>query len=395
MLPNGISLRKEEKTMPTRSVARAENVGSLLQPDRLLQARKSQQEGVIALEQLRAIEDDAVLEIIALQEGVGLDRITDGELRRSGWADTARHLDGLDQRPGARSYPANVRLMAGGINAPASGQGQGGGQGAGFLTVVGKISPKKSEPVGQEYPFLHAHAKSPTKYTMAAPSYHRRYWSDEISPKESGYSSCEEFLTDVRDWLHNVAAGLAAGGCTYIQLDAPNYGSLCDPDNRSFHSEQGHDIPAELAFDAALDSSLFEGLDVTSALHICRGNTPGGRWHSQGGYAAIAEDMFPHLDVDVALLEYDSERAGDFSPISYLKPGTIAVLGLLTTKEATLESPSELEARIEEATNYIELEDLALSTQCGFASAANAPMTFDEQRAKLELVTTSARRIWS
>jgi 5-methyltetrahydropteroyltriglutamate--homocysteine methyltransferase len=194
--------------------------------------------------------------------------------------------------------------------------------------------------------------------------------------------------------MRTVAQWLVEQGCDYIQLDAPNYGSLCDPANRAFHAEQGHDLDAELVFDARLDSSICEGLDVTSALHICRGNGPGGRPHSAGSYDAIAELMFPNLDFDVALLEYDSDRSGDLGPIRHLKPETIAVLGLLTTKDGALESRDELEGRIAEAADLKPLEQLALSTQCGFASAANAPMTLAEQDAKLAQVVAVARDVW-
>jgi 5-methyltetrahydropteroyltriglutamate--homocysteine methyltransferase len=367
--------------------ARAEVVGSLLQSERLLQARRERQEGTLPAEELTKIEDQAVLDAIALQESVGLDVITDGEMRRPGWADTGRHLDGLEPRQAARSYPASARP-------PASGQQPGRGLFGPPLTVVGKISPKPgAEPVGAEYPFLVEHARSRTKYTMAAPSYHRRYWSDEVSTE--AYGSCEDFLADVRDWLHERAAWLVSQGCTYIQLDAPNYGSLCDPVTRQFHAEHGHDLDKEIAFDGQLDSSVFEGLDVTGALHICRGNTPGGNWHSQGGYAAIAEQLFPHLDVDVVLLEYDSERAGDFGPLALVKPETVAVIGLLTTKDARVEPTEEVETRLAEAATVKPLAELALSTQCGFASAANAPMSEAEQRAKLELVATVAHRVWA
>ena len=363
-------------------------MGSLLQTETLLDARRAHEESTISAAELTRVEDDAVLAAISLQQDAGLDVITDGELRRTGWADTARHLHGIEPRENApRAYPANIRLMAQGVTAGAAGRGQ--------PTVVGRVTPRTDLKVGEEYPFLHRNAVARTKYTMAAPSYHRRYWSDTVSKQESPYNSCEEFLTDVRDWLASVAAWLVSEGCTYIQLDAPNYGSLCDPDNRAWHAEQGHDIPAELAFDAALDSSVFDGLAVTGALHICRGNTPGGHWHSTGGYHAIAEDMFPNLNVDVALLEYDSDRAGDFGPIELLRPGTVAVLGLLTTKDGSLEDEKMLEGRVEEASGYRAFGDLALSTQCGFASAANAPMSPDEQRAKLELVAKLAHRFWA
>lgn len=366
--------------------ARAEVVGSLLQPERLLQARRERQEGTLPAEELKKIEDQAVLDAIFLQESVELDVITDGEMRRPGWADTGRHLDGLEPRQVARSYPATAR-------APAQRQEPPRGLFGPPLTVVGKIAPKPAEQVGEEYPFLVEHAHTRTKYTMAAPSYHRRYWSDEVST--GAYGSCEEFLRDVRDWLHDRAAWLVSQGCTYIQLDAPNYGSLCDPVTRQFHADHGHDLDKQLAFDGQLDSSVFEGLDVTGALHICRGNTPGGNWHSQGGYAAIAEQLFPNLDVDVVLLEYDSERAGDFGPLRLIKPGTIAVIGLLTTKDATLEPAQEVEARLREAATVKPLSELALSTQCGFASAANAPMSEAEQRAKLALVADTAQRVWA
>lgn len=368
--------------MDARKPARAETVGSLLTPKRLLDAREAAARGELDHDALVAVEDEAVLAAIALQEEVGLDVITDGEQRRPGWSDTVRHLDGLERRTGAQSYPAHVDPTG---TEPA-------GVFRDFPIVLRPIAPAGEE-VGAEYPFLQAHAHTRTKYTMAAPSYHRRYWSDELST--AAYPTCEDFLVAVRDWLHGVAARLAAQGCTYIQLDAPNYGSLCDPANRAFHAARGHDVDAQLEFDARLDSSVFDGLEVTRALHVCRGNLPGGAWHSSGGYAAIADRLFPNLDVDVVLLEYDSERAGDFSPIELVPAGSIVVLGLLTTKDGRLEDPADVRARIDEATARRPLGELALSTQCGFASAANAPMTEAEQRAKLQLVADLAHDIWA
>jgi len=360
---------------------RAENVGSLLQPDSLLEVRKAFTEGAATKEELQKVEDEAVLAAIRLQESVGLDVITDGEMRRSGWSLTRPFLLGLETREGRSSYPATV------VSEPGRFSGTGT-----FAAVVEKIRPIEGSHPGEEFPFLKQNASSPTKYTIAAPSYHRRYWSDTLST--DAYENCEAYLRDVRDWIHSIGAWLVEQGCNYLQLDAPNYGSLCDPANRAWHAEQGHDLDAEIAFDAALDSSVFEGLDVTRALHVCRGNGGAGQWHSSGGYATIAEPLFPNLDVDVVLLEYDSDRAGDFGPISLVKPGTVAVLGMLTTKEAPLEDEGLIKARLEEATKYRSLDDLALSTQCGFASAANAPMTAEEQRAKLDLVANVARQTW-
>ncbi len=364
-----------------KPVARAETVGSLLKPGWLLEAQRRFREGLLAREELRSIEDRAVLEAIALQESVGLDVITDGEMRRLSWADTVRHLEGLELRQVPRSYPAT-----------AAGDRVGRRDDRGFLTVVRRVTPRPGATLGNEYAFLRAHARSRTKFTMAAPSYHRRFWSDHLSG--TAYSRCEEFLVDVRDWLHEMARRLVSAGCTYLQLDAPNYGSLCDPVTRAFHARMGHDLDREIEFDARLDSSVFEGLEVTRALHVCRGNLPGGAWHSSGGYEAIAQRLFPNLDVDVLLLEYDSERSGDFTPLRLVRPGTTVVLGLITTKDGRLEPPAEIEARVREATAHKPLAELALSTQCGFASAANAPMSEEEQRAKLELVVRVARRIW-
>ena len=360
---------------------RAENVGSLLQPTQLLEARKGVQEGTVTTAELHAIEDQAVLAAIQLQESVGLDVITDGEMRRQGWSLTRPFLLGLETRQGRSSYPATV------VSEPGRFSGSGS-----FAAVVEKIRPIEGSHPGEEFPFLQSNAHTPTKYTIAAPSYHRRYWSDTYST--DAYENCEAYLRDIRDWIHSIAEWLVAQGCSYLQLDAPNYGSLCDPANRAWHEEQGHDLDAEIAFDAELDSSVFDGLDVTRALHVCRGNGGAGQWHSSGGYATIASPLFPNLDVDAVLLEYDSDRAGDFAPLSLVRPGTVAVLGMLTTKEAPLEDEHLIEARLQEATTYKALEDLALSTQCGFASAANAPMTLDDQRAKLDLVATVAHRTW-
>jgi 5-methyltetrahydropteroyltriglutamate--homocysteine methyltransferase len=366
----------------TRQRFRAETIGSLLQPDQLLRARKSLQSGALSPAELAVIEAAAVDAAITLQEDSGLDVITDGEMCRPTWHDTSRHLLGLEPRDSERSYPSTAK----GANSP-------GPDGRPILTVVDKIAPRSDHPVGEEFPYLRAHTTKPTKYTMAAPSYHRRNWVDRIST--SAYGSCEEFLQDVRDWMNGVAHWLASQGCDYIQLDAPNYGSLCDPETRQFHAEHGHDLEQQIAFDAALDSSVFDGLEnVTSAIHVCRGNLPGGAWHSAGGYGVLADSLFANLAVDVVLLEYDSGRSGDFSPITAIAPGTTVVLGLLTTKDATLESAHDLEARISEAAKIRSLEDLAISTQCGFASFTNAPMNDDQQRAKLELVAKTARHIW-
>ncbi len=359
-------------------VPRAETVGSLLRPPELLAARRGLAEGTVAPERVRDLEDAAVLDAIRLQEAAGLDVITDGEMRRGGWSATTEALDGFEPR-------------AGGPGLIWQGEGQEVRQGPGYPTVVRAVSRRRS--LAGEYAFLARHAQARTKFCLPAPSYHRRFWYPEHSA--AAYPTCEQFLVAVRDLLREEVARLVELGCDYVQLDAPNYGTLCDVENRRLMEARGHDLDAELAYDVEFDNSLFEGVTgVTRALHVCRGNAAG-RWHSSGGYGTIADQLFPRLDVDVLLLEYDSDRAGDFEPLRCVRPGTIAVLGLLTTKTGALEDERAVEARIADAGRVKPLAELALSPQCGFASVAvGNPVTPDEQRAKLELVGRVARRVW-
>jgi 5-methyltetrahydropteroyltriglutamate--homocysteine methyltransferase len=194
-----------------------------------------------------------------------------------------------------------------------------------------------------------------------------------------------------------VAHRLVELGCDYIQIDAPNYAQWhIDPGNRRAFEEHGHDMAHELVADAEFDSMVFEGLTgVTRAMHMCRGNAPGGMWAATGGYEAISKEVFPRLrNLDRLLLEYDSDRAGTFEPLADVLPSHQVVLGLVTTKDGALEDPEDLVARIEEATRYVPLERLAASPQCGFASGVIGAMTPAEQRAKLELIGDVARRVW-
>jgi len=363
-----------------KTVARAENVGSLLRPQDLLDAMRDYRQGAITGAQLRDLQDGAVRAAVALQESVGLDVLTDGEMRREAWALGPYLLDCFENLVGVPSYPASAA------------------QAASADTVLPVVTRRVAAPAGRDlddgFPFLREAARGRVKYTLPAPSYHRRYWSDARSG--GAYDSCEEYLTDIRDWIRGVAGRLAGAGCDYIQLDAPNYGSLCDPEIRDYHRRAGHDLDAQLAFDAALDSSVFAGLPgVTRGVHLCRGNPPGGRWFASGGYAPIADPLFAALSVDVLLLEFDSDRAGDFAPIKWVPSGTTCVLGLLTTKNAVVEDEREMIARIESAAALKPLDELALSTQCGFASVAGgSSATGQAQRDKLAAVARIADQVW-
>jgi 5-methyltetrahydropteroyltriglutamate--homocysteine methyltransferase len=369
-----------------RSFPRAETVGSLLRDDAVVRAARRSSPAD------NAILGDAVRDAIRLQEELGLDVITDGEVRRISWAQTPRFVDAFAVAGGQAAM--NWRgATEGRFGAPLAGTERRSG---GYPSVVHRLAtaPRTGD-MAAEYSFLARYAQNRTKFTMPAPSYHRRYWSPAASPA-AGYSSPEEFLTEVRDYLRSVAHTLVDLGCDYIQLDAPNYGSLCDPDTIAAMRVAGRDPDAELEFDAALDSSLFDGLTgVTSALHVCRGNGPSGAWHSTGGYGAISARLFPRLTVDRLLLEYDSDRAGGFEPLTDTRPGSVVVLGLLTTKSPRLEYEADVLARIKEAAGFKPLAELALSTQCGFASVPVAnPVTPADQRAKLDLVVRVARQVW-
>jgi 5-methyltetrahydropteroyltriglutamate--homocysteine methyltransferase len=380
-----------------RTTPRSDVVGSLLRPAFLRQARVDAREGRLAPADLGAIEDRAVREAITLQESAGLDVITDGELRRNSWVVTiplrpegAAHapLAGYEFLPAdagwwslwkepdgrrARVWTAPTRPF---VTRP--------------LEVVGDI-------VGAEYAFLKANARCRTKFTIPAPSWHRIFWHPQYS--RAAYPTAEDFLHAVARYLREeVVARIAALGGDYVQLDAPNYAQWhVDPDNRAAFESWGHDMAAELIADAVIDNTVFEGTTgMTRAIHICRGNAPGGRWLANGGYGRIAAEVFPRLtNYDRLLLEYDTPRAGDFGPLAHVRPGAAVVLGLLTTKRGALEDARTVIARIEEASRRVPLERLALSPQCGFASGeAGNPLTPEEQQAKLGRVVEVARQVW-
>jgi 5-methyltetrahydropteroyltriglutamate--homocysteine methyltransferase len=374
-------------------IVRADNVGSLLRDDAVVRAARRSSPAD------NALLGDAVRDAIRLQEEIGLDVITDGEVRRVSWAQTPRFVDAFapaTARGAAQGAPQWRGATEGRWGAPAPDNGRPSGYADSYPAVVRRVetAPRTGD-MAAEFGFLARYAGTRTKFTMPAPSYHRRYWSPAQSPS-AGYDSPEEFLTEIRDYLRSVAHMVIDLGCDYIQLDAPNYGSLCDQDTTAAMRAAGRDPQAELEFDAALDSSLFDGLpDVTSALHVCRGNGPAGAWHSAGGYGAISATLFPKLTLDRLLLEYDCDRAGGFEPLADVRPETTVVLGLLTTKSPRLEYEADITGRINEAAKYKPLPELALSTQCGFASIPVAnPLTPDAQRAKLELVVRIAREVW-
>jgi len=360
---------------------RAENPGSLLRPGWLLELRQRERDGLASEAEAREGEDRAVLQAIRLQESLGLDVITDGEMRRLSWIGTARGaVDGFELLPGGPGWQWQGTARAAELSTRP------------FPFVVRPITVQYSL-AQREYAFLYRHSRARTKFCVPAPSYHRTVWHPERS--RDAYPRCEDFLVAMRDVVRETVREAVAIGCDYVQLDAPNYGNLCDPDLRAAMESTGRDLDAELEVDIALDNSVLQGLDsVTTAVHICRGNAAG-NWAGSGAYGVIAERLFGGFEADRLLLEYDTPRSGGFDVLRHVRPDTTVVLGLLTTKSGELEDAAAVEARIREAASILPLERLALSPQCGFASVEwGNPISPAEQEAKLRLVVDLARRTW-
>ena len=365
--------------MPTN--IRAEHVGSLLRPPELLQARAAHAAGDLPLEQLRDVEDRAVLQALERQTELGLDVVTDGEMRRGSWlTDMADAVDGF--------VPERV---------PLEWKGPGGGVEGSTAHAAGAKLRKRQKMTGYEVPFLKKHARVPFKVTLPAPS-NFMLASYKAGITEKFYPTHADLLKDLVEIVRDDVQWLVSEGARYIQFDAPYYSHYLDPTQQARMRQAGLDPEKELENAIAGDNAAMwdvpRGGAVTLALHVCRGNSRS-RWYTEGGYDAIAEKLFGSLEVDRFLLEYDTERSGGFEPLRLVPRGKSVVLGLITTKEPKLEAREELRRRIGEAAKFVPLENLAISPQCGFASvAAGNLLSADEQWKKLELVVDTARQVW-
>jgi 5-methyltetrahydropteroyltriglutamate--homocysteine methyltransferase len=370
---------------------RADQVGSFLRPTDLKEAHAAHSEGRLPLDELRRLEDMAIMEVLELQKMVGIDVFSDGEFRRGGWSgDFAEAVEGYVQGAPAVSV---FNTSAG--NAPRQ---RPGGQGR----VIGDTLRPKRRMTEHESAFLKQHAPGPFKMTMPAASYVlARGYNPSITDKVYGNRAAA--LHDVATIIQSEVKLLVDEGVPYIQLDNPHYPDYVSDERNAEWRAIGVDPDTAIQEDIDADNLTLSGVDrgkVVLAMHLCRGN--GGRgqdqpagWHTSGGYDAIAERVFGGLHVDRFLLEYDSERAGGFEPLRFVPKGKTVVLGLVTTKSGELESQDTLMRRIEEAAKYVAVEDLALSPQCGFASTmAGNPLSVDEERRKLELVVGTARKVW-
>jgi 5-methyltetrahydropteroyltriglutamate--homocysteine methyltransferase len=359
---------------------RAQHIGSLLRPPELLQARAANAAGTLPLDQLRALEDGAILQALGKQRQLGLDVVTDGELRRGSWlTDMAEAVEGF--------VPDRV---------PLEWKGPGGGVEGSTAHAAGAKLRKLRKMTAHEVPFLKKHAHGPFKVTLPAPS-NFMLASYKAGVTDKFYPTHADLLKDIVEIVRDDVKWLISEGVEYIQFDAPFYSHYLDPLQRARMRQERRNPDKELENAIVGDNAALREVPRSSAtvgMHICRGNNKS-RWFTEGGYDSIAEKLFGRLEVDRFLLEYDTARCGGFEPLRLVPRGKSVVLGLITTKEPKLESQSELRRRIDEASKYVPLENLALSPQCGFAStAAGNLLSADEQWKKLELVVDTARKVW-
>jgi 5-methyltetrahydropteroyltriglutamate--homocysteine methyltransferase len=361
---------------------RADHVGSLIRPDALIKAREAAEKGEIPPAELIRIQHDAIRGVVRLQEDIGLRLVTDGEYNRFSW-----QRDFLLKIGNVRNMPSRLTVRfhsAAGTrdHTPPS------------LQVAGKLSRPEGIFV-DDFKFLVSIAKATPKITIPSPTIvHFRGGRDAIDAE--AYPEMDAFYDDLAKVYRAEIGDLAAAGCRYLQIDEVNLAYLCDPELRRQVANIGED-PASLPQTyAKLLNAVIAGkpADMTVCMHLCRGNFAGA-WIADGGYEPIAELLFNEIGVDGYFLEYDSARAGGFEPLRFLPKGKIAVLGLVTTKSPQMETKDELKRRIDEASRYAPLEQLALSPQCGFSSGIGGnAMTVEDEVAKLRLVVETAREVW-
>jgi 5-methyltetrahydropteroyltriglutamate--homocysteine methyltransferase len=362
---------------------RADHVGSLLRPPALLAARDDLDASRIDADELRAIEDSSIREVVQMQQDVGLQSATDGEFRRASW-----HMDFIYQLGGiekvAEDLVVQFRNDEGTIEFTPS-----------AAHVEGRIGLEHTI-FGDAFEFLRSVTTGATpKLTIPSPSMvHYRGGRAAISSEV--YPDLDEFWVDLTDAYAVEVRRLRELGCTYLQLDDTTLAYLNDPRQRAHVAEIGGDAEHQHEtyirnINRALDGRP-AGMSITT--HMCRGNFRSS-WYAEGGYDFVAEALFNELDVDGFFLEFDDARSGGFAPLRFVPKGKQVVLGLVTTKRGELEQKDELKRRIEEASQYLALDQLCLSPQCGFSSTVEGnSLTYDEEVAKLRLIVETAQEVW-
>jgi 5-methyltetrahydropteroyltriglutamate--homocysteine methyltransferase len=355
----------------------SEVVGSLLRPAYLADARKQFEAGQLSAADFKPIEDRAVQEAIALQEDAGIDVITDGELRRYAfYGHLIDALEGFDKY-GGWAIPFRDET---------------GEQLVYKRPVVVEPLKWRRSMCAEEWVYFRSRTTHPGKVTMISAQQAAAYYDPEKS--KSAYPSRDAYLADIVDFSRREVEELIRLGCTYIQIDAPQYAALLDPQMREGYRQRGSDPDKLIDLCIELDNAIISNHPgITFGIHICRGNNQS-KFYASGDYEPISR-IFTQTHFQRFLLEYDDARSGGFEPLQHVPEDRFVVLGLVTTKKPRLESADELRGRIAEATRYVPLERLALSPQCGFASTMEGNrISPEDQRHKLELVASVAREVW-
>ena len=367
--------------MPLRTTPpfRADHVGSLLRPLPLKQARARRARGEIDAAALEAVEDREIEKVIKKQEAIGLEAVTDGEFRRAFW-----NYDFLGCLDGVEAYLGERKIKFQGVNPKPM-----------MLRVTAKLGTFTTHPMIAHFKFVKDHTRVTPKMTIPSPSsLHFRYGRDAVPP--AIYPDMGDFYRDLGQTYRKAVRAFADAGCRYLQLDEVNFTYLCDPKLRAQVANRGDDPEQLPAIYAGMINAAIADIppDMTITMHLCRGNFQS-TFVASGGYAPVAEILFNAIDVHGYFMEYDSDRAGSFEPLRLVPKGKTVVLGLVTSKSGRLESKDEIKRRIEQAAKFIDLDQLCLSPQCGFASTEEGNiLAEDEQWAKLRMIVELAEEVW-
>jgi 5-methyltetrahydropteroyltriglutamate--homocysteine methyltransferase len=369
-------------TQRTEPPFRADHVGSLLRPRALLDARAERAAGRLSAEELRRVEDEAIRDVVRLQEEIGLQAVTDGEFRRSSW-----HMDFLYQVGGVSKVEENLTVRfhneQGDIEFTPS-----------ALRVDARLRLDKCI-FGEDFAFLKSVSEAVPKLTIPSPSM-MHYRGGRAAISAAVYPELDVFWSDLAAVYAAEIAALGRLGCTYLQLDDTSLAYLNDPRQREHVAKLGGDAEHQHLIYIRLINAALAGkpAGMTVCTHMCRGNFRSS-WVASGGYDHVAEALFNQLAVDAFFLEYDDARSGGFEPLRFVPKGKIVVLGLVTTKKGELERKDDLKRRLDEAAKFVPLDQVCLSPQCGFSSTVEGnALTIDEEIAKLRLVVETAREVW-
>lgn len=358
---------------------RADHVGSLLRPEILKEARAKRERGELSAAALTAIENQEIEKVIRKQEEIGLNSITDGEFRRAFW-----QIDFLERLEGVESYIGERKVKFQGPQPKPV-----------LLRVKGKLGAFNGHPMLDHFRFLQANTRRTPKMTIPSPSsLHFRYGRQAVPV--AIYPSMEAFYRDLGECYRKAVRAFVEAGCRYLQLDEVNLAYLCDPALRDQVRQRGDDPKTLPLVYAELINAAISDVpeDVTVSMHLCRGNFRS-TFVASGGYEPVAEILFNMIGVDAYFMEYDSDRAGGFEPLRFVPKDKLVVLGLVTSKSGRLESKDDIKRRIDAASKYLDINQLCLSPQCGFASTEEGnALAQDEQWAKLRMIVEVASDVW-